>query len=161
MIRLLLADLWEHRNVWFGVVAVAMAFGYVGGWFATFTATATMDPGAEYAFFFKSAAQAILMFSTVAALAVLASTTQGCIGALRRVYALWQLVNVPPATVGVLALAQIAVAVGIGSCTGLALQGISAALALKLLFAGVDLFEGVQFHRGMELYPAVLAVAMS
>ena len=38
MIRLLVGDVREHWHAWFGVLAVATAFGYMGGWFASFSA---------------------------------------------------------------------------------------------------------------------------
>lgn len=89
MIRLLVGDVREHWHVWFGVLAVATAFGYMGGWFASFSATAAADPMVSTSFFFRSAAQAILMFSAIAGCVVLSSTARGSVVSLRRTYALW------------------------------------------------------------------------
>lgn len=88
MIRLLVGDVREHYHVWLGVFAVGAAFGYMGDWFASFTETAAADPTAAVAFFFRSAAQAILMFSAVSACVVLSSTARVSVVALRRTYAL-------------------------------------------------------------------------
>ena len=100
MIRLLVGDVREHWHVWFGVLAVATAFGYMGGWFASFSATAAADPMVSTSFFFRSAAQAILMFSAISGCVVLSSTARGSVVSLRRTYALWQVINIPPVVVG-------------------------------------------------------------
>ena len=99
MIRLLVGDVWEHWHVWFGALAVATAFGYMGGWFASFSATAAADPMVSTSFFFRSAAQAILMFSAISGCVVLSSVARGCVVSLRRTYALWQVINIPPVVV--------------------------------------------------------------
>ncbi len=161
MIKLVLSDLWEHRHVWFGVVAVAVAFGFVGGWFASFTATAMADPTAKWAFFFKSAAQAMLLFSSVSAICVLQSTAQNSVVSLRRTYALWQLINMPPALVGCVAIGQITIAVCVGSFIGLLVQSLTAPVIFRLLFAGVGLFDGAYIQSGVSIYPVIVGVSMA
>lgn len=160
MIRLLVGDVREHWHVWFGVLAVAAAFGYMGGWFASFTATAAADPTAAVAFFFRSAAQAILMFSAISGCVVLSSTARGGVVSLRRTYALWQVINIPPVVVGFAVIVQIALVGVFGSCLGLALCWASSATVFSALFMGVDLFEGVRLQQGFSLYPAVLGVSL-
>ena len=160
MIRLLVGDVREHYHVWLGVFAVGAAFGYMGGWFASFTETAAADPTAAVAFFFRSAAQAILMFSAVSACVVLSSTARVCVVALRRTYALWQVINIPPAVVGLAAIAQIALVGVLGSCVGLALCQASSSIVFTALFMGVDLFEGLRLLPGFSLYPAVLGSSL-
>lgn len=160
MIRLLVGDVREHWHVWFGVLAVAAAFGYMGGWFASFSATAAADPMASTSFFFRSAAQAILMFSAISGCVVLSSTARGSVASLRRTYALWQVINIPPVVVGFAIIVQIALVGVFGSCLGLALCWVSSSTVFSALFMGVDLFEGVRLLPGFSLCPAVLGVSL-
>lgn len=150
MIRLLVGDVREHWYVWFGVLAVATAFGYMGGWFASFSATAAADPMVSTSFFFRSAAQAILMFSAISGCVVLSSTARGSVVSLRRTYALWQVINIPPVVVGFAVIVQIALVGVVGSCLGLALCWVSSSTVFSALFMGVDLFEGVRILPGFS-----------
>lgn len=160
MIRLFVGDVREHCHVWLGVLAVAAAFGYMGGWFASFSATSAADPTAPVSFFFRSAAQAILMFSSISACAALSTTAQGSVAALRRTYALWQLINIPPVLVGFAAIAQIALVGVLGSCIGLGVCRVTSSAVFSVLFMGVDLFEGIRLLPGISLYPAVLGTSL-
>lgn len=160
MIRLLVGDVREHWHVWFGVLAVATAFGYMGGWFASFSATAAADPMVSTSFFFRSAAQAILMFSAIAGCVVLSSTARGSVVSLRRTYALWQVINIPPVVVGFAVIVQIAFVGVFGSCLGLALCWASSSTVFSALFMDIDLFEGVRLLPGFSLCPAVLGVSL-
>lgn len=160
MILLLVGDVREHWHVWFGVLAVAAAFGYMGGWFASFSATAAADPMASASFFFRSVAQAILMFSALSGCVVLSSTARGSIFSLRRTYALWQVINIPPVVVGFAVIVQIALVGVFGSCLGLALCWASSPAVFSALFKDIDLFEGVRLLTGLSLYPAVMGVSL-
>ena len=160
MIRLLVGDVREHWHVWFGVLAVATAFGYMGGCFASFSATAAADPMVSTSFFFRSAAQAILMFSAIAGCVVLSSTARGSVVSLQRTYALWQVINIPPVVVGFAVIVQIALVGVFGSCLGLALCWASSSTVFSALFMDIDLFEGVRLLPGFSLCPAVLGVSL-
>lgn len=160
MIRLLISDLREHLDVWTGVMLVAAAFGYVGGCFASFMATAMAHPGTPSAFFFKSAAEAILLFSSVSACAVLASTAQACIASLRRTYALWQLVNVSPRMVGGAVLGQMAIASVLGSGVGLSLCTLSLPALFEVLFSEIVGGAHIECACGVAWYPMVIEVSV-
>ena len=65
MIRLVLCDLRDHAATWAGAFCVAVACGFVGGFAASLIATARTYPNTE------SLAASVIMFSAVAAVAVL------------------------------------------------------------------------------------------
>ena len=132
----------------------------MGGWFASFSATAAADPMTSVSFFFRSAAQAILMFSAISGCVVLSSTAWGCVVSLQRTFALWQVINIPPVVVGFAVIVQIALVGVFGSCLGLALCWASSSTVFSALFMGVDLFEGVRILPGFSLCPAVLGVSL-
>lgn len=132
----------------------------MGGWFASFSATAAADPMVSTSFFFRSAAQAILMFSAISGCVVLSSTARGSVVSLRRTYALWQVINIPPVVVGFAVIVQIALVGVFGSCLGLALCWASSSTVFSALFMDIDLFEGVRLLPGFSLCPAVLGVSL-
>ena len=132
----------------------------MGGWFASFSATAAADPMTSVSFFFRSAAQAILMFSAISGCVVLSSVARGCVVSLRRTYALWQVINIPPVVVGFAVIVQIALVGVFGSCLGLALCWASSSTVFSALFMDIDLFEGVRLLPGFSLCPAVLGVSL-
>lgn len=132
----------------------------MGGWFASFSATAAADPMVSTSFFFRSAAQAILMFSAISGCVVLSSTARGSVVSLWRTYALWQVKNIPSVVVGFAVIVQIALVGVVGSCLGLALCWVSSSTVFSALFMGVDLFEGVRILPGFSLCPAVLGVSL-
>lgn len=132
----------------------------MGGWFASFSATAAADPMVSTSFFFRSAAQAILMFSAISGCVVLSSVARGCVVSLRRTYALWQVINIPPVVVGFAVIVQIALVGVFGSCLGLALCWASSSTVFSALFMDIDLFEGVRLLPGFSLCPAVLGVSL-
>lgn len=132
----------------------------MGGWFASFSATAAADPMVSTSFFFRSAAQAILMFSAISGCVVLSSTARGIVVSLRRTYALWQVINIPPVVVGFAVIVQIALVGVFGSCLGLSLCWASSSTVFSALFMDIDLFEGVRLLPGFSLCPAVLGVSL-
>ena len=132
----------------------------MGGWFASFSATAAADPMTSVSLFFRSAAQAIFMFSAISGCGVLSSVARGCVVSLRRTYALWQVINIPPVVVGFAVIVQIALVGVFGSCLGLALCWASSSTVFSALFMDIDLFEGVRLLPGFSLCPAVLGVSL-
>lgn len=112
MIRLVFSDLRDHAVAWIGAFAIAMACGYIGGWAASLVATGQRCPN------FADLAWIVLVFSAIAAVAVLVSAANLTVSLQRRSYALWQLANVSPRRVGAVVLAQLAVVAVLGAAAG-------------------------------------------
>lgn len=108
MMRLVFSDLRDHAATWIGALAVAVACGYIGGWVVSLQATAGFSTDALQKFL-QNAASSVLLFSLVAAVAVLVSAANLTVSAQRRSYALWQLANVRPALVSAVVLVQLGV----------------------------------------------------
>lgn len=100
------------------------------------------------------------MFSAISGCVVLSSVARGCVVSLRRTYALWQVINIPPVVVGFAVIVQIALVGVFGSCLGLALCWASSSTVFSALFMDIDLFEGVRLLPGFSLCPAVLGVSL-
>ena len=132
MIRLVLCDLRDHAATWAGAFCVAVACGFVGGFAASLIATARTYPNTE------SLAASVIMFSAVAAVAVLASVAGLTVSAQRRSYALWQLANVSPRRVAAVVLAQLAVVVVLGAAVGTSIEAASFAPLFPIVFSSPD-----------------------
>lgn len=156
MIRLVLCDLRDHAATWAGAFCVAVACGFVGGFAASLIATARTYPNTE------SLAVTMLVFSAVAAVAVLASSANLTVAAQRRSYALWQLANVSPRRVVAVVLAQLAVVAVLGAAVGTLIEAASFAPLFPLVFSSpfYQPIDQVVPDAGLPLMPAVwLAVA--
>lgn len=112
MIRLVFSELRAHAATWIGAFAVAVACGCIGGWAASLVATGQRYPN------FADLAWVVLVFSAIAAVAVLVSAANLTVSVQRRSYALWQLANVSPRRVGAVVLAQLAVVAVLGAAVG-------------------------------------------
>ncbi len=117
MMRLVFSDLRDHAATWIGALAVAVACGYIGGWVVSLQATAGFSTGALQKFL-QNAASSVLLFSLIAAVAVLVSAANLTVSAQRRSYALWQLANVRPALVSAVVLVQLEVVAVLGAACG-------------------------------------------
>lgn len=120
MIRLVFADLRDHAAAWIGAFAVALACGCIGGWAASLMCTADAYTGALRKGL-QNAGSMMLVFSLVAAVAVLASAANLTVSSQRRSYALWQLANVRSRLVSAVVLAQLAVVAVLGAVCGTSL----------------------------------------
>ncbi|WP_270299755.1 hypothetical protein [Eggerthella sinensis] len=109
MIRLVFLDLRDHAATWIGAFVVAVACGYIGGWVVSLTVTLEPYPN------LRDFGWTILLFSSVAAIAVLMTTANLTVSAQRRSYALWQLANVSPRQVSRVVLAQLATVAVLGA----------------------------------------------
>lgn len=78
MIRLVFLDLRDHAATWIGAFAVAVACGYIGGWVVSLAVTAEPYPN------LRDLGWSILLFSSVAAIAVLMTTANLTVSAQRR-----------------------------------------------------------------------------
>lgn len=161
MIRLVLCDLRDHATTWIGAFVVAVACGFIGGWAASLQVTAgfyTGDPS-----LYKSllnTVSMVLSFSSIAAVAVLASTAGLTVSMQRRSYALWQVANVRPRMVSLVVLAQLVVMAVLGAVLGTLLAAASFASLFPLVFGLWEPFSRVVPHAGTTLMPLVwLAVA--
>ena len=159
MMRLVLFDLRDHAVTWIGAFAVAVTCGYLGGWAASLRATADLCAGTLQRNM-QDAATMVLVFSLVAAVAVLVSAANLTVVAQRRSYALWQLANVGPRRVGVVVLAQLAVVAVVGAVVGTLLSAATFVPLFSLVFDGHGKFFQVAPQVGASSMPAVwLAVA--
>ena len=156
MIRLVLSDLRDHAATWVGAFAIAVACGYIGGWAASLVATSATYPNVE------TLAFAVLLFSSVAAVAVLASAANLTVSAQRRSYALWQLANVGPRQVSAVVLAQMAVVAVLGAAAGTLLEAATFGPLFPWVFSSpaYQPIDQVVPDAGLPLMPVVwLAVA--
>ncbi|WP_080799001.1 FtsX-like permease family protein [Arabiibacter massiliensis] len=156
MMRLVLCDLRDHAATWVGAFCVAVACGFIGGFAASLVATAETYPNME------SLAVTVIVFSALAAAAVLVSAANLTVAAQRRSYALWQLANVSPRRVSAVVLAQLAVVAVLGAAVGTLVEVASFAPLFPLVFSSpfYQPIDQVVLDVGLPLMPAVwLAVA--
>jgi putative ABC transport system permease protein len=106
MIRLVAADLLAGTRIWIGGLAVAAAAAFVAAFAGGLIETGNVH-GGRVREALESSSSAVLIFTAVAALVVLSSTGHLAVTLQRRSHALWQLVGVPPAVVGVVVAAQL------------------------------------------------------
>lgn len=149
MMRLVFSDLRDHAVTWLGAFFVAVACGYIGGWAASLHTTAGSDKTLQ------AASSAVIVFSLVAAVAVLASAANLTVGAQRRSYALWQLANVRPRLISGVVLAQLAVVAMLGALCGTLLAAITFAPLFPLMMSARGEYAGTVPHVGTELLPNV------
>lgn len=135
MIRLIFSDLRDHAATWIGAFAIAMTCGYIGGWAAALQATANFylsDPSLYKSL--QNTVSMVLVFSSIAAVAVLVSTAGLTVSAQRRSYALWQLANVRPRQVSTVVLVQLIIVAILGAFCGTLLVAATFAPLFPLVF---------------------------
>lgn len=117
MIRLILSDLGAHARVWLGTLAVTIATGFVAA-----VAAGLIETGIAYGGRVQeglgSTSSVVIIFTTVTALIVLSSTANLTVALQQRSYALWQLVGIRPAFVGLVVLAQLGIVGIVGAVIG-------------------------------------------
>ena len=155
--RLALAELRDHLNVWAGALVVTLCCGVVGAWAASFAEMAAGAAGAE-ATVFRDAATMVLSFSLVAAVPVLAATANLTVAASRETYARWQLVGARPGVVGAVVVAQMTVVGVVGSGVGFALGGLLFGLLYPYVMASSPRALAVVPIVGWGRLPAVVLV---
>jgi len=157
MIRLVLSDLLLHAHVWLGSLAVTATTGFVAAIAAGLIETGAVH-GGRVQEGLASTSSAVIMFTAVAALVVLASTANLAVALQQRSYALWQLVGIRPALVGLVVLMQLAVIGAVGALIG----GLVAVPVFDPLFAWVfrewEDMQGISLHLSPVSLLAVLAV---
>ncbi|WP_040163840.1 FtsX-like permease family protein [Microbacterium gorillae] len=117
MIRLVVSDLSAHARVWFGILAVTVATGFVAGITAGLIETGLVH-GGRVQEGLASTSSAVIMFTAISAIIVLSSTANLTVALQQRSYALWQLVGIRPALVAVVVLAQLGIVGAIGAFLG-------------------------------------------
>lgn len=134
MMRLAFSDLRDHAATWIGAFVIAVACGYIGGWVACLQATAALyaDPLQRN---LQNAGTMVLMFSLVAAVAVLVSASNLTVSAQRRSYALWQLANASPRSVSAVVLVQLVAVALFGAVVGTLLAAITIEPLFPLVFS--------------------------
>ncbi|RDB61797.1 ABC transporter permease [Gordonibacter sp. 28C] len=158
MIRLVFSDLRDHAATWIGAFAIAVVCGYIGGWVVSLQATAGFQTDALQKFL-QNAASSVLMFSLIAAVAVLVSAANLTVSAQRRSYALWQLANVEPRLVSAVVLAQLAVVAVLGAMGGTLLAAVTFEPLFPLVLGSREALAQVAPVVDATRLPAVWAVA--
>ena len=156
MMRLVFSDLRDHAATWIGAFLVAVGCGYIGGWAASMLATAETYRNLD------SMVWTMVAFSSFAAAVVLASAANLTVSAQRRSYALWQIANVGPRSVGAVVLAQLAVVATLGAACGTLVETITYAPLFPWVFSSpfYQPIDQVVLEVGVSKMPAVwLAVA--
>lgn len=155
MIRLVFSDLRDHATTWIGAFVIAVVCGYIGGWAASLVAT-----GQRYQNF-ADLAWIVLVFSAIAAVAVLVSAANLTVSVQRRSYALWQLANVSPRWVGVVVLAQLAVVAVLGTGVGTLVEAATFEPLFPLVFSSpfYQPIDQVVLDVGLPFMPVVWLVA--
>ena len=159
MIGLVFSDLRDHATTWVGAFLVAVACGLIGGWAASFQATANFYAGDELLFKgLQQTVPVVVSFSSVAAVAVLASAANLTVSAQRQSYALWQLANVRPRLVSAAVLIQMAVVAVLGAACGTVLAAATFGPIFAVLTGSQEAFFGVAPQVDASLMPVVWLV---
>ena len=159
MIGLAFSDLRDHATTWVGAFLVAVACGLIGGWAASFQATANFYAGDELLFKgLQQTVPVVVSFSSVAAVAVLASAANLTVSAQRQSYALWQLANVRPRLVSAAVLIQMAVVAVLGAACGTVLAAATFGPIFAVLTGSQEAFFGVAPQVDASLMPVVWLV---
>lgn len=151
MMRLAVADLTAHTRVWLGILAVAVAAGFVGAVAAGLLETGIAH-GGRVQEGLSSTSAAVIMFSAVTVVIVLSATANLTVSLQRRGYALWQLVGVRPALVTVVVLTKLSIVGALGALVGCGI----AVPVFPPLFGWV--FREWPDLRGVSLHLGVLSV---
>lgn len=157
MIRLVLSDLAGHARVWLGTLAVTIAAGFVGAIAAGLIETGAFH-GGRVQEGLGSTSSAVIAFTAVTALIVLASTANLTVALQQRSYALWQLVGIRPVLVGFVVLAQLGIVGILGALIGcLAATPILAPL-FTWAFRDWEHMQGISLHLGVVSVVVVTAI---
>ena len=156
MIRLLLSDLAAHTRVWLGILAVAVAAGFVAAMTAGLIETG-LAHGGRVQEGLASTGSAVIMFTSIAALIVLSSAANLTIALQQRSYALWQLIGIRPALVGMVVLAQLGIVGALGAAIGFLLAlPIFPPLFVWVFREWTDM-QGISLHLGAVSMLVVVA----
>lgn len=149
MIRLIVSDLVAHARVWLGTLAVTIAAGFVAALAAGLIATGIAH-GGRVQEGLGSTSAVVIIFTAVTALIVLSSTANLAVALQQRGYALWQLVGIRPAVVGLVVLAQLGIVGIVGAFIGCLIAAPSIGPLFAWSFADWPTMQGVD----IELTPA-------
>lgn len=151
MMRLVISDLRDHALTWLGAFFVAVGCGYIGGWAASLAATMEPYPNLQ------DLVWMVLIFSSLAAVAVLVSAANLTVSMQRRSYALWQLANVGPRLVSAVVLVQLVVVALLGSVCGTLLEAATFAPLFPWVFSSpyYQPIDHVVLDVGLPLMPIV------
>lgn len=151
MIRLILFDLRDHAVTWIGAFVIAVACGYIGGWVVSIAVTTAPYSNLQ------DLAVFVLMFSLVAAVAVLMSAANLTVAAQQRSYALWQLANMNPWMVCATVLVQLALVAVFGAMCGTLIEMATFVPLFPWVFSSpfYQPIDHVVLDVGLPLMPAV------
>lgn len=154
MIRLVFSDLRDHAVTWIGAFVIAVACGYIGGWASSIEATAAVYTNLQ------DLSSVVLIFSSLAAVAVLMSASNLTVSAQKRTYALWQLANVGPRCVSLVVLLQLTIVAILGAICGTLLSAATYAPLFPWVFSSYDPPSDVSIRVDLSSMPLIwIAVA--
>ncbi len=156
MIRLVLSDLAGHARVWLGTLAVTIAAGFVAAIAAGLIETGAFH-GGRVQEGLGSTSSAVIAFTAVTALIVLSSTANLTVALQQRGYALWQLVGIRPALVGLVVLAQLGIVGILGALIGCLIAMPVFGPLFTWAFREWEHMRGISLHLGIVSVLAVTA----
>lgn len=148
MIRLVLSDLAGHARVWLGTLAVTIAAGFVAAIAAGLIETGVFH-GGRVQEGLGSTSSAVILFTAVTALVVLSSTANLTVALQQRSYALWQLVGIRPAFVGLVVLAQLGIVGILGALIGCLIAMPVFGPLFTWVFRTWEGMQGIGLHLGV------------
>lgn len=145
MIRLILSDLAAHARVWLGTLAVTIATGVVAAVAAGLIETGAVH-GGRVQEGLASTSGAVIAFTSITALIVLSSTANLSVALQQRSYALWQLVGIRPALVGLVVLAQLGIVGIVGALLGCLIAAPIFGPLFTWVFREWEQMQGITLH---------------
>lgn len=145
---LIFSELRSQWRTWAGVFVLATAAGFVLAVGASIADTGSAL-GGQFQENLSGVAATILLFSGVAAIAVLSSVATLTVTLQQRSYALWQLIGARPLTVGIIVLLQLLVVSIVGATLGVVLAWPVSDPLFALGFGTAPILRGIHVHFGV------------
>lgn len=147
MTRLALSDLMDNKAIWVGLFIMAVLCGYLGSWAVSIESTASQFQN------LSSLGSVVMIFSAVAAVAVLIPLAQQVVLLQAKTYALWQIVGVPPRTISAVVLVQLFLVSVPGAALGSLFEVVSYPLLFPWVFSSYDPPQDIAYRFGVEFMP--------
>ncbi|MDQ0645738.1 FtsX-like permease family protein [Microbacterium murale] len=147
MIRLVFGDLLAQSRVWTGMTAVVVATGFVAAIAAGLIETGAVH-GGKVQEGLSSTSGAVIIFTTATALIVLSGAANLTVSLQQRGYALWQVVGIRPALVGLVVYVQLGIVALVGAGAGLLIALPAFPVLFGYVFRTWDGMQGISLHLG-------------
>lgn len=147
MIRLIVGDLVAQSRVWAGMLAVVIATGFVAAIAAGLIETGATH-GGRVQDGLSSTSGAVIVFTTATALIVLSGSANLTVSLHQRGYALWQIVGIRPALVGLVVLVQLVIIALVGAGIGFLIAVSIFPVLFDYVFQSWERMPGISLHLG-------------